>query len=265
MKTFNIDVFRTVYRPNQIIKLFLLHSGDQLPRDRINDYYDIAINDKVVIVGLHPHELSFALINVMDKVDLTPGETFEVKVHRMNNATKVGTSRPLTLLLAKDDMHQEILQHQQRHNAWETLNRFVRTLFMYRDRIDSLELPETTPLFSWEVGPVVFQLQYTYIDEESETGTLELIVSPTRNMTDIQVIDISKVSTFRALLELIVNKLGDDKWRWLMLPSFRAAILEEPIGSDLMYHYHWLLTWACAERPEHEMSSGFRNVLLVSK
>ncbi|QGZ14491.1 hypothetical protein [Photobacterium phage PDCC-1] len=256
MKKFNIELNKQIHHASETITVHPSWRDLGPLEDRHELHGTLYINDEVVAEGFNIDDVSYTIPEEMN----LNNEDYRIKliIHRNYD---VFLESHEAWLRTDTRLSAEISDMNLKTRGMEFFATFIQALALMALRLDrDVEHPsERYKLFAWEIGPWFFELYWCV-----ERKAYDLTYCPANDIENITAIEI-KSSEHVAIGAALLPLLDSPVKAWVLHPNFRKAVIEEPLGNNLMYHYTFLMALASANNPIASLPNGIRVITSMAR
>ncbi|QAU04243.1 hypothetical protein [Vibrio phage 2 TSL-2019] len=256
MKKFNIELNKQIHHASESITVHPSWRDLGPLEDRHELHATLFLNDEVVAAGFNIDEVTYT---IPEELNLK-NEDYRIKVVIYRNHEVLFESHEAWLRV-ETRLSTEISDMNLKTRGMDFFATFFQALALMALRLDrGAEHPsERYKLFAWEVGPWFFELYW-----DVERKAYDFTYCPSNDIENITAIEI-KSSEHVAIGASLLPLLDSPVKAWVVHPSFRKAVIEEPLGNDLMYHYTFLMALASAHNPIANLPTGIRVITNMAR
>ncbi|AUR81004.1 hypothetical protein FDJ25_gp188 [Vibrio phage Aphrodite1] len=251
MNKFNIEVNKQIHHLDETITIHPSWRDLGKLENRHELHAELYINDEVLASGYNIDDVSYSLVE-----GLLPKVTdYRTKLVIYRNQEVIAESHEAWMRV-DTRLSAEISDMNLKTRGMDFFATFMRALALMEPRLNkATEHPsERYKLFAWEIGPWFFELYW-----DVARKSYDLTYCPANDIDNITAIELESggyTSIGAGLLPLLDSNVKE----WVIHPNFRKAVIEEPLGSDLVYHYTFLMALASSNDTLSNVPAGIRAI-----
>lgn len=252
MKKFNLELSKQIHHRDETITLHPSYRDLGELEDRHELSGILFLNDEMIGTGYNIDNVSFSIPESKQKELL--GKDYKVTFDIYRNNELIMESYP-SWLRCETRLGAEFSAMNLRTRGVDFFGTLIHALALMTPRYtneNTIHPDDNYRLFSWEIGPWYLELNWNV-----ERAGFDFLYSPSNDTDNINCIEVN--STDYASIGVSLFPLLDSPLEeWILHPNFRKAIIEEPIGKDMMHHYVFLMALASANNPINNLPGNLR-------